>query len=323
MTTLTTPAPEISRDRWQRPLVVPPNGGKAIPYTRCTTYVSCLEDQFGLQKWMMRQVALGLSQRPDLQVAVAAHRDDKRKLDELCDAAKEAAASSAGATTGTALHSLTEQLDRGQKVPAVLPAGTRASLDAYAEATADLKAIHIEQFCVQDRWQIGGTPDRVVQWNGRRYIADLKTGSIEYGVLKIAMQLAVYARSSTYDIATAERGSHGADYDRALIIHLPATEDPADAKCELIWVDIKAGWEAVKVARMVREKRKLKFHDLTEPFNAPLVVPQPSLEEQIAAAASYAELQALWQANLTVWTDAHTEASKARREALESGNPAA
>jgi hypothetical protein len=41
-----------------------------------------------------------------------------------------------------------------------------------------------------------------VEYGGKRYIADLKTGSIEWGTLKIAAQLAVYARSHTYDVAT-------------------------------------------------------------------------------------------------------------------------
>jgi hypothetical protein len=147
--TIVTPPPAIPRDRYQRPLVVPVGGGKPVAYTRCTTYVDCIDDKFGLQKWMMRMTALGLASRPDLLLSVQAHRDDKGRLDKIVEAAKEAAAANAAATTGTALHALTELIDRGEDLP-VLPPETVADLEAYRAATADLKAVLIEQFCVQD-----------------------------------------------------------------------------------------------------------------------------------------------------------------------------
>lgn len=262
MTTLTTVTPDIDRDRWGRPLIVPPGGGKRVAYTRCTTYIDVLEDKFNLQRWMQRMVAVGLAQRPDLQLAVAAHSDDKRELDKICDQAREAATASAAATTGTALHALTELIDRGLDLP-VLPEQAKADLEAYRLATADFKATHIEQFCVQDALKVGGTPDRVIEVGGRRFIADIKTGSIEWGVLKIAMQLAMYSRSRTYDHTSGARGDHEADMTRGLIIHLPAGE----ATCSLHWVDLEAGWHAVNVAKEVRARRALKFGDLTEPFD--------------------------------------------------------
>jgi hypothetical protein len=334
--TIVTPPPAIPRDRWQRPLVVPPGGGKAVPYTRCTTYVDVLEDKFNLQKWMLRMTALGLASRPDLLLSVQAHRDDKSELDKVCEAAKEAAAANAAATTGTALHALTELVDRGEDLP-VLPAETVADLDAYREATKDLSAVLIEQFCVQDALKIGGTPDRVVEYQGKRYIADLKTGSIEYGALKIAMQLAVYARSQTYDIASHKRSPHGADLHRGIIIHLPAGQ----AKCELVWVDLMAGWNAVLVARDVREKRSHKFADLTRPFDDTagfatrldaqdgeedrtlkqiLANPAPRpLDQQVREAATRRELEVLWETHQDQWSDDLTALATARAGEL-AGN---
>lgn len=312
--TVTSIAPEIPRDRYNRPLVVPPGGGKPVAYTRCTTYVDCLEDKFNLQKWMQRNVALGLADRPDLLLSVGAHRDDKRALDRICEDAQEAAKAHAAATTGTALHALTERIDRGLDV-GVVPEAYLADLAAYTEATKDLKAVHIEQFCVLDQLQIGGTPDRVVTYNGKRYIADVKTGSIEYGALKIAMQLAVYARSATYDHTTGERGVHGAELDRGIIIHLPA----GTGTCELVWVDLLEGWNAVAVAKRVREFRTRKFGDLCAPFNAPLEVvadpepdPEPDLLGLISICKSADDVRLLWSQNSTLWRDEHTAAAKAR-----------
>lgn len=320
--TIVTPPPAITRDRYGRPMVVPPNGGKAVAYTRCTTYIDVLEDKYALQKWTQRMVALGLASRADLLLSVSAHREDKRQLDRICDDAREAAAASAKATTGTALHALTELIDRGQELPPGLPPNVLASLEKYREATADFTATHIEQFCVQDMLKIGGTPDRVVKHGKKRYIADLKTGSIEWGVLKIAMQLAVYARSKTYDVATGTRGSHDAEIDRGLVIHLPAVDDPADARCDLHWVDLLEGWNSVILARSVREKRALKFADIAEPFNPAGVTTleqlQASLplEKQIEACATADDVRALWAAHAAEWTDALTEAAKAHIAAL-------
>ena len=337
--TIVTPEPTIARDRWGRPLVIPPGGGKPIPYTRATTFIDVIDDKFQLQRWMQRMVALGLASRPDLLLSVSAHRDDKKQLDKICDDAREAANATAAATTGTALHALTELIDRGQDVP-VLPANAKASLDAYAAATADLKATHIETFCVMDQLKVGGTPDRVVDVGGERYIADIKTGSIEWGALKISMQLALYARSSTYDVATGGRGLHGASTNRGIIIHLPSVTDPADAVCTLHWVDIETGWEAVKVAKQVRDVRQHKFTDLTEPFGTP---DRPSLrlqkaaeakgdvladarrwqlEQRINACPTAADVRDLWAANQDVWDDALTSLAAAHVAKLD-GNPAA
>lgn len=311
--TIVTPPPAINRDRYGRPLVVPPGGGKPVAYTRCTTYVDCIEDKFNLQKWGSRMVALGLASRPDLLLSVSAHRDDKSALDRICEDAKEAAAASAAATTGTALHALTELVDRGETLP-VLPESAQADLAAYAEATKDLKATHIEQFCVLDALKIGGTPDRVVSYKGKRYIADVKTGSIEWGTYKIAMQLAVYARSKTYDIASGERGTHNAELDKGIIIHLPA----GTGSCELVWVDLVEGWNGVLLARQVREKRALKFGDLTEPFG-PAAVQQlaDSIVDRIRACATADEVRALWTPE---WTDDLNKAAAAHIATLPTAS---
>jgi len=324
--TIVTPEPTIGRDRWGRPMVVPPNGGKPVAYRRATTYIKVIEDTYNLGQWMQRMVALGLASRPDLLLSVSAHRDDKKALNKIVDDAREAAAASAAATTGTALHALTELIDRGQDLPAGLPDTAKASLEAYRVATAPLKAKHIERFTVLDTHQVGGTPDRVVEVGGESYIADVKTGSIEYGALTIAMQLAIYSRAWLYDIATHERSAHGASTTRGLIIHLPADPekwaDPTKAECHLHWVDLEAGWDAVKVAAQIWEQRKRKFADLTEPFTGPPGRPSlhaakaeetreagavaeqvAKLERMIRACNSADEIRALWSVHASQWDD--------------------
>lgn len=341
MTTETTSV-GIARDHWGRPLVVPTSGGKRVPYTRATTFVSAVEDTYALSKWQQRMTALGLAERPDLRLAVSAHREDKDRLNDLCQQAMDVAKAHAGATTGTALHSLTEQLDRGLDVRQALPEDhpNRPDLEAYVRATRPLTAVAIEQFSVLDALKIGGTPDRVVRYQGKRYIADLKTGSIEWGFLKIAAQLAVYARSVPYDVETDQRlEPHGAELDRGIIIHLPAGE----GACHLYWVDLLQGWEAVRVSRDVRQLRQLKFGQLVFPFVDPApiapppvtqpqlqpdlaVAPAPQTDSQednlarlIAVAASREEVTRLWQDHATDWTPQLTELAKARISTLNKG----
>lgn len=314
----------IPRDRWQRPLVVPPTGGKPVAYTRCTTYVGVLEDTFNLSKWQQRMTALGLASRPDLMMAVTStDKDDKRALDKIVEQAVEAAAAHAAATIGTALHALTEKHDRGEQLP-VIPETYRADMDAYIAATAHMKHVHIEQFCVQDPLKIGGTPDRVVDINGKKYIADLKTGSIEYGIGKIAMQLAVYARSKTYDHTTNTRGIHGAEIDKGIIIHLPA----GAGTCTLYWVDLLEGWNGVVHAKNVRAWRAKKFKDLTDPYASdfPGAVKEPAqdgLTALINVAVDIDELTSLWADNQDTWTDQHTKLAAARKAALQASTTAA
>lgn len=252
---------EMPRDGKGRPLVLLPDGSKRVAYTRCTSYVGCMEDQYNVQRWQQRMVAVGLAERPDLLVSVAAHHADREHLNQLVDQAREAAGATAAARTGTALHALTDQHDHGETI--LVPPAYRADIEAYQAATAELTPVYIEQFCVQDDLRVGGTTDRMVGYRNAHYIADVKTGSIEYSHLKFAMQFAMYAHSKPYDPATDKRWEWPDDLDltKAILIHLPQGE----GRCDLYWVNIAAGWDAVQIARAVRAWRNRKH--LVVPFN--------------------------------------------------------
>lgn len=307
----TIPA-EVERDRWGRPYVVPPGATKPTSYQRCTTFIDVIESTFNLSQWQQRKVAEGLAQRPDLVLAAAVAGEDKAKLNKIVADAKEAAKAHTAATTGTALHELTEMYDRGQGLPAGLSAATQADVDAYIAATAGLKMIAVEQFLVWDAAKVAGTCDRIVTIDGKRYIADLKTGSIEYGALKISMQLSVYARSTTYDVKTHERKITGVDTARGLVIHLPA----GSGQCEVHWVDLAPGNAAVATAQAIHRHRKVKAKDLYAPYAAAGAA-DPVLEA-IAAAPSPDACRALWAQHEAAWTDAHTAAAKQRLAELSA-----
>ena len=296
---------EVERDRVGRPVIAPTDGGKAKAYTRCTTYVGALEDTYNLGLWQQRMVALGLADRPDLLLAVSAHREEKDRLNKICDDAREAAKASAAATTGTALHSLVERMDRGLPLGTV-PAAYAADLEAYRRATSVLEHVHIEELMVLDELKIAGTPDRLALHEERLKVADVKTGSIEWGAGKIAMQLAVYAHSKLYDPVTGARTGLDIDTGEAIVIHLPAGQ----GRCELHRIDIAAGWEAVHLARQVRAWRARKG------LMKPLRTAPPGAADEISAAASVDELNAVWARHQAAWTDELTALAAARKNEL-------
>jgi hypothetical protein len=325
--TVDTPAPEVPRDQWQRPLIVPPGGGDPVAYTRCTTYVKVLDDQYALQKWLQRKVAVGLSRRPDLLLSAAAHEDDNTKLDEICQLAAEAAEATTAATTGTALHRICERIDNGEKLPNI-PKGHTRDIRAYQKAMEPFTIIETERFGVLDELQVGGTWDRVIEWQGRRYIGDLKTGKqIARGILAIAMQLAVYANSTPYSVAPdGSAGRQPRDYEldtsRGLVIHLPA----GTGKCHLHWVDLDRGWEAVKAATLVRWWRRQQ--DISVPFDPDETsiarvddhnVSDDQMSEWILTAPDEDALGWLWSTHGKEWDDRHRELATARMNLIKGG----
>jgi hypothetical protein len=311
MTTLTGPAPTIDRDRWGRPLIAPPQplGAKPVPYTRATTIAKTLDDSSGLMLWKQRMTMLGLVARRDLLTAAAATGlEDTKALNRIAEDAADAGGATAAATTGTALHAFTERLDLGQDVGHV-PAEYELDLVAYQQLAKDVgwKVRHVEQFTVLDPYKVAGTADRVLEIDGRWYIADIKTGSSTAFPHSWAVQFAIYAHGQPYDIEQRKRLPWDVipDQERALVIHLPAGKGEATAH----WIDIAAGWEAFRLSMQARTWRSRR--DLLQPYTTA----DPILEA-IERATTVDELTAVWAAHESSWTDVHTHAAAARKAAL-------
>lgn len=311
MTEFSQPTPEVPRDRWGRPKIVPPGGDKLVPYRRCTRFIDVLDDRYKLEEWKQRQVADGLARRNDLLLKAASANGDKNLLNEVCEAASEAAGSSAASTTGSAVHKITEQIDRGEDP--VVPPNAQGDVDAYRQETKHLEVKHIEVFVVHDELQVGGTFDRIVKLDGVRYVADVKTGRIDYGASKIAMQLAVYARAQHYHPKSFERAPLDVNTSRGLVIHLPA----GSGECSLHWADLDAGWEGVEIAHQVWQWRKRKGLLDATPSG-----PQPDLLGEIRGCSSRAELEQLWVTHESAWTDEHTTAARTRLQEITDSSPA-
>jgi hypothetical protein len=257
---------QIPFNQWGQYLIVPQGGKKPEAHTRVTTFAATLDDRYGLERWGLRMAAIGFTKRPDLLAGVAAARpDDKTAVDKLVAAAKEAAAASASATTGTALHGMCERTDLGEEI--TFPAPWDADVAAY-RAALDAAGIvilpgMIERYVVLPDLKLGGKLDRIVSFGSTPKIADLKTGAtLDYSWGTIAVQLACYANAATLYNGKTQKHTPMPDVDKdvALVIHLPAGQ----GQCTLWCVDIAAGWQAATHATWVRGWRKRK--DLAEPM---------------------------------------------------------
>lgn len=184
----TGPMPTGGRYGWYR-------DHEGHEYRRVSTLVKEVEtDRYNLDQWMLRQVAEGLALRDDLVLAVKAmgrpdpiegwSREDKAKLGGIVKDAMNAAKQADGARKGTALHDLTERLDRGEAIESVvrgLPEATARTLRAYEFLRREnvWQTIEIERTVVCDELEVAGTFDRVERLTG--LTALLGPGSCQYG----------------------------------------------------------------------------------------------------------------------------------------------
>jgi hypothetical protein len=284
------PNQSVPRDGWGRPIVVPRGGGKPKGYTRTTTFIDCIEDKSALIDWGKRMVLVGATKRADLVEKARSLNpedpDDKKRLNELAEQATDASGANDKREKGTHLHGLSELVDAGQPLPAGLPAADVEDMAAYLMETSVLTVKAVEQFVVVDELGVAGTFDRMAEYDGPgpngaplsgNFICDVKTGSVEYGGLKMAAQLACYSRGVKYDFARfpvdAQDKAAVASFkkrvidiqdaeaaysplppvnqDWGIIIHLPAGK----GECTLYWVDLNLGWEAAELALRIRELR--------------------------------------------------------------------
>lgn len=289
---------------------------KCLYYRRTTTFIDVLQDEYLLKQWGNRNVAYGMSQRPDLVLQASSCGPDeygefsdesKRELNLVAAEAQRHAGDKVKATIGTSLHRLTHQMDRGETL-GVVPERWVGDLKAY---DAEIKRlgiewVSIESFRVGDWWVkhidqcnhkpiryggdcrcfgVAGTVDRIGWYKGRLRIFDIKTGS-DFNKLGHAMQFAGYARMTPYDIATDTRISDPGevDLDVAHIIKLPEGK----GVCTIEPYDIQIGWRAFELAKKVWEARDW------DPVMERDV--QLELTDMASRAKSLLELRMIWKA---------------------------
>jgi hypothetical protein len=233
---------EPRRDRYGRPLILPKGGGERVAMTRMSSLGAVMSNTFNLEKWKLRQVALGLAARPDLVSRAALAQDDKRALDALVEEAMEAAGANIGREWGSTMHSVIEMHLKGQDVPSLF-----AEQIAAFERCRELHGIefdcdNIERFVVNEALNAAGSFDYRARINGVDMIGDLKTGkSLSEG--EIAFQLGGYATANSYYDWSDDthRDPEPVDQERAFVLHMPKDEP---GTCTLKWVDLRPAIQA-------------------------------------------------------------------------------
>jgi len=221
-----------------------------------TTTAKIPDDLYNLHQWDKRMVAIGLAMSPPLVERVAAHYDDKKLLNSLCDEAKEIAKANEAGGRGTAAHRITERVDTGLTVietdmAKIVSASWTEALD---QAGLDIVPEYIERIvCYPDRF-ICGRFDRIARrrTDQRLVIVDLKTGAnvVDYPHA-IACQLALYAYAPLLAGPLPPQGGttttfeawppDDLDLDQGVVIHMPA-----EGQAQVVDIDIASGWKTVE-----------------------------------------------------------------------------
>jgi len=152
-------------------------GGKKRRAKNVSSVAKVPDDPYNLTAWGKRQVAIGLASRPDLVESVAAHWDDKTKLNDICTQASDAADARKAATAGTTAHRITERVDLGEAVLDTPLAKRVATMwtDLLAGNGLTVVPDMVERVVVHPDRYVCGTFDRLVRTrDGRLLIADIK-----------------------------------------------------------------------------------------------------------------------------------------------------
>lgn len=292
----------VRRDRWGRALIVPPEGGKAVPYVRPSSLPDELGDRFNIEQWKLRQCVLGLARRPDLVAhAATLTGDDKGKLAEIVDAALEMVGESTGANFGSAIHAFIEhRLDPATSpwIPAQVAIAGAGVMRALAENGFELVDGTSETFVVNDAIRAAGSLDGLVARDGQTFLFDIKSDSgiskvADYKVQKWATQLAIYAHAEHgYDFDAEARIELGAPWrilDRSIGVVAHVSRETGE--CVLRFPDLAWGWESAQLARAVYDRKKTKAVALQAlEASTPVVPVAPAVDG--AAVAMRAELAA-------------------------------
>lgn len=289
-------------------------------YQRTSTMLENLKtwaDTWNLQRWLERQVALGMAARPDLVLGVAAAKqldpqtgklteDAKRTINGLCQQAAAASGNKSGANQGTAVHTATERLDLGETVEQIaLPYPFNADLRAYEVLRRamglELPIDMIERSVRNRVTDTVGTIDRAgfctflreagLLAHDEMIIVDVKTEQDPLlNLIHIAPQLANYAYAEEIWVPepTAE-DEYAGHYEPwpypvskrfALAIHIRA------GRAVPYLINIEAGWESAQAAAAQRDRIKASKVKLGEPgcWAAAVPIELPPATEVVAAA---------------------------------------
>lgn len=329
------------RDSSGRPRLIPRGmevtEENRVPYSRASGLADHLEEFSFLWKWKMRGLAKGLADSMDLIRLVAAedyttgfaederaNRAAGRRIDEVIDRAMDRSGTDAKADYGTAIHSRTEPGNTGTDPDEK----QRIEVESCWALWKDLGVVHLgtEIFTANDETGSAGTFDHLSYVPGYGVVVtDKKTSS--KAKQNYDVQLATYANSDVYDPDTDTRqtleeyvSSQGWDpsllnRDKGIVWWVK------NGKTEARELDLVTGYRWALIAAQIRDERRPQAArvapNVTKAISAEVSSQRDRLLTAISQAPSLEALMSIWNnpAAQAVWTDTHTAAALARKEA--------
>lgn len=269
----------IKRNGYGQPVI------DGVTYDRPSSMKDAIEDMHGLRVWDKRMVAFGLADRADLlEKLQTVDRADKSTVNRLCEAAAKAGGSMVRADLGTAIHKVLELswFDDDYQPPEQFAALVGAVHEQLRRCGLKPVPDSAERFVINEQHQVAGTFDLLVTDGTDMFVADIKTGSVSYGGVGFACQLACYANADWFYDGYARTPMWDVSKSTGVIIHA----NPDDNRCELHWLDLEVGAQALELAIEVKQMRKHK----------PMVPIQPTV---VIKAEQFAESHTDWRTWIT------------------------
>lgn len=292
----------VTYDQWKRYLLPVPGGdpGEIEPWTRVTTLAKLVGSEHGLTIWGERELLRGVGMRASLRALLADGHDDKAVLDEVREAAKEAAGMNDARRWGTAVHT-------GVERAMLTPVGVDVDANLDEQYGRD---VHAAVLCMQDNGIRVRLIERVVVHSTLKY-----AGRLDY-LVEVDLPAAAFTPARTVlrvlDVKTGQRvaeqgqqiGAQESAYVNATHLYdphsrtfepLPSDLDMTvgyvlavrDGRAQLHEVDLLDGWIDFRLA--VQQHRRGKAGTSMSPVGSPVVIEAPILDELRAAVTAQAE----------------------------------
>jgi len=219
---------------------------KGRPFARVTEILRVFQDHKTIHRWEQRKLVQQLIMHPGM-IGTSLDLDD---IDAVIAATLRDGTIDTPARIGTQIHEQTALHDTGQPITRwteVVDTYTAGLAERHITIMSDL----VERTVCYPDDDIAGTFDRIVEWEGRLVVADIKTGRW-LNWLSIAAQLAAYAHAPFMLAPNGElEDTPAVSLDTGLVFQLPANGAPMT-----VWeVDLWEGFRAWQLA--------VELHDLS------------------------------------------------------------
>lgn len=305
-------------------------------YSRPSGWGDDLDDESALVLWKIDRAMEGVACDPSIAAMVAASVGEKQGAKERRERAIQRGRGEEAADLGTALHRMTERVERGDGFCAPPPFDADIASYLIALDSAGLTSEFIECKLCNDEWRAAGTADRIYLAHreipvaggppvlpGQMILGDLKTGKrLDYSLPGYCIQLALYVDSVFYDVETNQRTPLPPELrtDIGLLVHMPA----GTGSCTFHWADLQVGREGARIVRDVRHWRKRSdfLIDFTPPVSDEAAVLATPMEVVMLGSFVPHEPEIPNEVEPSAWVEAMSEFAQSRINTIGSSNEA-